>query len=120
MADRFAHTGGRVSESSKVRKSTVRKNFYFEKLAEGLKILFKRIIIWAETESGRQWNSEREKEVFEPVRVRTAGHHDSYTRTVTIASYPDAACSPGLIMIPAVRIRFTSLSNRTMIRILGK
>ena len=58
--------------------------------------------------------------MFEPVRIRIAAHHDTYSRTATVASYEDPECSPGMFLIPAVRVRFSSLTNQTLIRILGE
>ena len=57
--------------------------------------------------------------MFEPVRLRCAGDHDSYTRVMTVANVTDAECSPGMIMVPGTRLHLSKLTCRTLIRILG-
>ena len=76
--------------------------------------------MWAEKEQGHRWDDDREKEVFEEIRVRISGDHDSYPRRCTFSKVSEVEASPGQIMLPGVRVNFSKLSGRTYIRVLGK
>ena len=80
---------------------------------------FQEIIAWAEIEQGRDWNEEREKAVFVDQRCRMAGDHNGLTRQATFDVVTDPEASPGQIMLPAVKVNFNELSNRTFVRVLG-
>ena len=58
--------------------------------------------------------------MFQPQRMRVSGDHDGYTRVATFDHANDATASPGQIMVPATKVNFSNLTNRTYIRILGK
>ena len=57
--------------------------------------------------------------MFEEIRIRVAGSHDGYPRRATFGEVKDASASPGQIMLPGVTLNFTTLSNRTYVRVLG-
>ena len=85
-----------------------------------IKTKFKEIVAWSEADQGRPWDVTREKAIFEEVRIRVAGSHDGYPRRATFGEVKDASASPGQIMLPGVTLNFTTLSNRTYVRILGE
>ena len=80
---------------------------------------FQKIIIWAEKEQGRGWDDAKEKAVFVDKRFRVSGDHNGLTRQATFDCVEDPEASPGQVMLPAVQVNFSALSNRTYIRVLG-
>ena len=84
-------------------------------------ISIKNIIRMAEEDvCGRPWSLPSEQRVFEDVRVVISGDHDTYTRRVLVVGVDDVECSPGHILLPAVRINIGRLRNRTFIILIGK
>ena len=85
-----------------------------------LKIFLQEIIRWNEQEKcGRTWTKSDYDAIFEPIRVRVSGSHDSYTRRVLIDDIDDVECSPGEIVLPAVRLDLGQLQTKTYINLLG-
>lgn len=83
------------------------------------KHFFQEIVQWSETEQGRPWDVSREKQVFQDTRIRIAGCYDGYPRRATFGTVEEPDASPGQIMWPGVTLQFSTLSNRTYLRILG-
>ena len=72
-----------------------------------------------EEKCGRDWTVPDEETIFEDVRVRMGGEHDSYTRRVIIGPQKDPECSPGMVMVPGVRVNIGRMRNRTLVTLLG-